>query len=355
MSYKYTHFIPQNIAPKGAKSIGVYNASGKRIGEIPLGFLSPVSKTKLFSFGLISDLHVTAERTKTSTNLDNALTYFEEQGCAFCCHAGDMTNIGFWYNQGDTEIYLGQFAEYKRICDLHPNLPVYGVCGNHENYNKSITENLSELQTYTGHGLYYTIRQGDDLFIFIGQTSSAYTINQEELQWLYETLEANRAIRSHIFVHVFPPNDSGNTKNCYTAYFGSLYDNVKSLLNHYKNTILYHGHSHIKFQMQEIDETTNYTEKNGFRSVHIPSVGDSRNVVLQADGTYKRVSDGSSQGYIVDVYDDCIVLNGIDFINNKPVPLGTFKIDTTLQTIEANTFKAIPKGLSEYGITTEEV
>ena len=45
-----------------------------------------------------------------------------------------------------------------------------------------------------------------------------------------------------------------------------------------------------------------------------------------------------SQGYIVDVYKDCIVLNGMDLVNNKPVPLGTFKIDTTLQTIEANTF-----------------
>jgi hypothetical protein len=36
----------------------------------------------------------------------------------------------------------------------------------------------------------------------------------------------------------------------------------------------------------------------------------------------------ASQGYIVDVYDDCIVLNGWDFIENKPIPLGTYKIET---------------------------
>lgn len=339
MSYKYTGFIPQNIAPQGATKIGVYNSNGMRVGEVPLGRLAPVNKTKLFSFGLISDIHVSAERTETSTHFDNALTYFEEQDCLFCCHAGDMTNIGFWYNRGDTEIYLGQFAEYKRICDLHPDMPVYGICGNHENYNKVITANLTELEEYTGHGLYFTIKQGNDLFIFIGQPASYETISKEELQWLYETLEANRNMRSHIFVHVFPPNDSGNTKNVYTAYFGGFADNVKSLLNHYKNTILYHGHSHIKFECQELDETTNYTEKNGFPSVHVPSVGESRNVVLQDDGTYKRVTEGlCSQGYIVDVYDDCVVYNGMDFIGGEPIPTGTFKIDMPLQTIEANTF-----------------
>lgn len=339
MSYKYKGFIPQNIAPKGATKIGVYNSKGTRVGEVPLGRLAPVKKAKLFSFGLISDIHVSAERTEKSTHFDNALTYFEEQGCSFCCHAGDMTNIGFWYNSGDTEIYLGQFAEYKRICDLHPNMSVYGICGNHENYNKVITANLTELEEYTGHGLYFTIKQGNDLFIFIGQPASYETISKEELQWLYETLEANRNIRSHIFVHVFPPNDSGNTKNVYTTYFGQYADNVKSLLNHYKNTILYHGHSHIKFECQELDETTNYTEKNGFSSVHVPSVGESRNVVLQEDGTYKRVTEGlCSQGYIVDVYSDCVVYNGMDFIGGEPIPTGTFKIDMPLQTIEANTF-----------------
>lgn len=340
MRYVYSGLIPQNIAPKGATKIGVYNANGVRVAEIPLGRLTPPNKNKLYSFGLVSDLHLTAERTETSTHLDKAFTYFESQGCLFCAHAGDMTNIGFWYDRGDTEIYLGQFAEYKRICDLHPNLPVYGICGNHENYNKYITENLTELEEYTGHGLYYTIRQGNDLFIFIGQPVPYETINKTELQWLYETLEANRNIRSHIFLHVFPPNDSGNPKNCYAeAVFGGYANIVKNLLNHYKNAILYHGHSHIKFEYQELDETTNFTEKNGYPSVHIPSVSHSMDVVLQSDGSYKRVADyRSSQGYIVDVYEDCIVFNGIEFNGGKVEALGTLKIDTTLQTIEANTF-----------------
>ena len=35
-----------------------------------------------------------------------------------------------------------------------------------------------------------------------------------------------------------------------------------------------------------------------------------------------------AQGYIADVYDDCIVLNGMDFVTETPVPLGVYKIDT---------------------------
>lgn len=339
MKYHYNGFIPQNIAPKGATKLVVYDSDGNRKGTVPLGFLERLTGEKLYSFGLISDLHVIAEQTETSEYLDNALTYFEEQGCLFCCHGGDITNIGFWYNSGDTEIYLGQFTEYKRICDLHPNIPVYGICGNHENYNKVITENLTELEEYTGHGLYYTVQHEHDLFIFIGQPVSYQTINLEELQWLYETLEANRNIRCHVFVHVFPSNDSGNAMNAYESYFGQYESHVKALLNHYKNTVLYHGHSHNKFKNQEIDKCANYTDKNGYHSVHIPATGGCNDVIKQEDGSWERLRDrASAEAYLVDVYEDYIVLNGFDVTNNSLNPLGTFKIDTKLVEIEANTF-----------------
>ena len=327
MRYQYSGLITQNIAPKNTKQIGVYDSRENRILSIPLGRLTPPEKEKLFSFGVVSDLHLTAERTVTSTHFDNALSFFEEQGCEFCCHAGDMTNIGFWYNSGDTEIYLGQFSEYKRICDKHPDLPVYGICGNHENYNRVITDNLTELEEYTGHPLYFTVRHNNELFVFIGQPTSYQTINAEELQWLRGVLEENADLRCHVFVHVFPPSDSGSTKNVYTAEFGQYLSDVQALLNEYENTILYHGHSHIKFKCQEIDKATVYTNKNGYHSVHIPSVAASRDVVLQEDGTYKMVTDeSSSQGYVVDVYEDCLVYNGFEFTTKKPVPTGVLKL-----------------------------
>lgn len=327
MKRKYEGFIQQNVAPNGATKIGVYDENGKRKAVFPLGNLKRPIGEKRFSFGLISDIHVSAERTETSTHFHNALSWFESCGCAFCAHAGDMTNIGFWYNKGDAEIYTGQFAEYKRICELHPNMTVYGICGNHENYNNVITENLNELEEYTGNGLYFQIEHGGDLFIFIGEPASYQAMNDEEFLWFKNLIESNPTKRVHVFTHYFVANDSGSTKNCYTCYFGNREAEFKALMANHGKAIHYHGHSHIKLECQELDESTNYTEKNGFPSVHVPSVGESRNVVKQADGTWKRVTEGlCSQGYVVDVYDDFVILNGVDFIAGKPVPLGVFVI-----------------------------
>ena len=337
MTYKYKGFINENISPKGAKSLIVYDGNGNKKGNIPLGNLARPKDEKLFSIGLLSDIHCDGTEGRTFNNFNRALTYFEQQGCVMCCHAGDMTNIGFW-NEDKTQ-NLAQFAEYKRCRELHPNLPVYGICGNHENYVKTITENVKELKEYAGFDMYYTIKHQNDLFIFISQPTSYQTINLEQLQWLYETLEANRNIRCHVFAHIFPPNDSGSTKQFYKASFGQYLEQVQSLLKHYKNTILYHGHSHIKFKCQELDKSTNYTNKNGYRSIHIPSVGHAMDVVLQDDGTYKRAVDWSAtQGYVVDFYKNYIILNGVDFATGKPEPLGSFKIDTTLVNVPAKTF-----------------
>lgn len=45
-----------------------------------------------------------------------------------------------------------------------------------------------------------------------------------------------------------------------------------------------------------------------------------------------------SEGYVVDVYKKHIVLRGRDFVSEKFLPIASYWLDTTLQTIEANTF-----------------
>ena len=338
MAYKYRHFISQNTAPDGAKNIGVYDSSGKKICSIPLGGLTPPDGEKLYSFGLVSDMHLYKSEPSwlANTKFDNALTFFENNNCVMCAHSGDSTQTGF-YNDGDPLTFdPSQFAKYKAICDKH-TIPVYGICGNHESYENSIANNLADLKEYTGTDLYYTVAQGNDVFIFVGQATETRPMSDEELQWLYETLEANRNKRCFVFVH--PDISSGNPLGAYTS--NRLFDNwgtkttaFKNLLSHYKNTILFHGHSHMMFECQEVDDTANYSTQDGFRSVHIPSLSRPCAII---DGVRTYQND-KSYGYLVDVYEDCIVLNGMDFIDNERVPLGTYKIDTTLQTIEANTF-----------------
>lgn len=347
MAYVYKHFIPQNIAPKGVKSIGVYNGDGEKVTNIPLGRMTPPKTEPLYSFGVISDLHlypIAAVVWKPETKFDNALTYFENQGCAFCVACGDLTNTGFYLRTNEstpgTEVLdERQMAKYKEICDKH-TIPVYELCGNHESYyDMPITNNLDLLETYTGKGvLSYTVEQGNDLFILCGQNRMLRVMSDEDFAWLGETLEANKDKRCFVFVHSHIDDnveggveDSGNPcyarENSIFGYWGAAKTaNFINLMKRYPNTILFHGHSHIKFEAQEFDKAANFSNENGFKSVHVPSSGAPRTLV-DASGTWVA-ADSESQGYIVDVYDDCIVLNGMDLINHKCVPLGVYKINT---------------------------
>lgn len=336
--YQYRHFIPENTAPIGTKRIGVYDSNGKQVCTIPLGGLTPPAKEKLYSFGLVSDIHIhylSVEHTP-DTKFDNALTYFENYGCAFCVACGDLVTTGFYQRTDESDASTTffddtQFTKYKEICEKH-TIAVYELCGNHESYySMPISNNLDLLEAYTGKGeLSYTITQGNDLFVLCGQPKDVAVMSDEDFTWLCETLADNTDKRCFIFVHAYIEEDSGDPldvrENSIFDYWGSSKTTAfKQLLKQYENVVLFHGHSHTKFECQELDEAANYTEKNGFKSAHIPSLGVPRGV-----DTEKLVSTNdhyASQGYIVDVYDDCIVLNGMDFIGNKPIPLGVYKID----------------------------
>lgn len=348
MSYKYTHFIKQNIAPKGAKKIAVYNADGAKVASIALGELTPPTSERLYSFGLVSDVHLhqTTPAWQANYKLDATLSYFEEQGCAFCVQCGDLVNEGFYLSiDGSVQFNTGQWDKYKEVCQKH-TIPIYGICGNHESYNgHPVTDHLDYLNTYTGKSVVsYTLSAdatsekneqltviGNDLFILLGQPSQSVVMSDEDFTWLGETLEANKNKRCFVFVHSYIEEDSGDPmdirENSIFGYWGATKTNTfANLLKQYTNIILFHGHSHMKFECQEYDANANFTQRNGFNSVHIPSLGAPR--YINFDTMKAKDDNTASQGYIVDVYDDCIVLNGMDFINNKPVPLGTYKITT---------------------------
>jgi len=341
MAYKYKHFIPQNTAPIGVKNIGVYDEKGNKVCTIPLGRMTPPNKEKLYSFGLLSDTHILRAEIPPNylhnTKFDNALSFFENSGCEFCIVCGDLTQTGFYRRTNESDAsttYLDEtlFANYKEICDKH-TIPIYELMGNHESYyGMPITNNFDLMKAYTGTSvLSYTIERGTDLFILIGQPKDLVVMTDDDFTWFAETLEANKDKRCLVFVHSYIEEDSGDAmdvrENSIFYYWGATKKNAfMSLIRQYSNVILFHGHSHMKFECQELDENANYTERNGFKSIHIPSSSAPRDVDIENN---KSVDDTfASQGYIVDVYDDCVALNGMDFINSKPIPLGTYKILT---------------------------
>lgn len=326
---EYTAFIPENIASAGAKRIGIYNVKGKRVGAIPLGRLTPPDNAKeLYSFGSLSDIHV--QYDTAAEDFQRALTYLNDnENVVFICICGDLTESGS----------AEQLAEYKAIvAGYSPNTPVYAIAGNHEGTNGAVKNEA--IQPYTGHPLYYSFTHGDDVFIMVGEYAwgNEYLFAAGELQWLYETLEANRNKRCFVFFHVFPWGDCGNAGGIYNSdLFSGTQGNVfQSLMQHYKNVTLFHGHSHLKFYLQEIDEKANYSDALGFRSVHIPSLAVPR-VANSTSGGWTNIY-ADSEGYVVDVYENGIHLRGRDFVKGEFLPIASYWLDTTLQTIPAGTY-----------------
>lgn len=331
---KYEKFIPENIAPYNATKIGVYNAkNNKRLGGFGLQHLrTPLFGGKLYSFGALSDIHL--QYSTAQADFQRALTYLNEtEDVEFTCICGDLTDDG-----EDAD-----FATYKTYVNTYsPNTPVYECAGNHDAWNRVIP--FDRLKPYTGHDLYYTFTQGSDLFIMFGtqhydNDGNAYTpFSQASLQWLYETLEANRNKRVFLFQHYLRFDGSGKpypeAPTGDALRYGGNGSVFKALTEHYKNVIWFHGHSHTKFDCQEDCSYANYDRLHGCHSVHIPS--------LAAPKDYENnayvAKYAESEGYVVDVYANHIVLRGRDFVKGEFLPIAQYCIDTTPQTITANTF-----------------
>ena len=325
---KYAHLIPQNIADSSVKKIAVFSPSGKQVGIIPLGRLTLRSTgEKLYSFGALSDVHITKDTA--TEDFQKALTYLNEDAdVAFACICGDLTENGS----------VEQLAQYKAIVDANSaDTPVYAISGNHESFVDVVTD--ERLLPYTGRPLYYSFTQGNDVFIMCGyyQLGNETMFADGELQWIYETLEANRDKRCFVFFHVFPWGDCGNPGELYweDMFVGTQGSVFQSLLKHYKNTLFFHGHSHTKFELQKIDPKANYSEALGYRSIHIPSLSVPRDIV---GGSLNYIY-ADSEGYVVDVYENGVHLRGRDFIKGEFLPIASYWLDTTLQNVPAGTYK----------------
>lgn len=74
---QFTHFINQNVAPKSAKKIAVQSPAGKHICDIDLGHLAfPDAERKLYSFGALSDIHVSENVATSEDDFRVALAYY---------------------------------------------------------------------------------------------------------------------------------------------------------------------------------------------------------------------------------------------------------------------------------------
>lgn len=326
----YKKLIAENIAPKGARRIGIFDANGNRVGQIPLGGLFPPNAgEKLYSFGALSDVHLgKTEDPNEQEDFARALTYLNsDEGVAFTCICGDLTEGGS----------AAQLAEFKNYVDTYSaDTPVYAITGNHDAWNSNIE---SQIETYTGHPLYYSFTHGDDVFVMVGIKNDTDVFTSAELAWLSNTLETNKNKRVFLFEHALRFDGCGNPYPAVSPTYEMLNSTngkvFTSLIGGYPNVIWFHGHSHTAFESQEDNSLANYDKLFGIHSVHIPSLAVPRE--YEASAYVAKYSE--SEGYVVDVYENGIHLRGRDFVKGEFLPIASYWLDTTLQTVEAGTYQ----------------
>ena len=347
--YTFNEMIGANVAPMAAKFIGVYNSNGERVGEVPLGSLQNTRTTQpLYKFGLLSDVHTDAtdyqyvmqgtsydyNGDEAEGDLKRALGWFRDvEHVNLICCCGDMSQGG---TDSEFEISSGHIANEI------PNIPFYTCTGNHDvsgnshtgaatfmNYfnNRTIDTSSYSLQissAYTNSFYFtksYTVsgQSKTDVFMFLSQYYySNSTVGQylaADLAWANGILSQHTNDRVFIFKHLFFPSYSGNLNGIYPTnniLNGSALTTFNTMLSTYPNAYWFNGHSHWKWYLQKYQQTANVARygNNGAWAIHVPSCA----LPIDSNGTSTRNRKPlESQGAVVDVYADGIVLRGIDF------------------------------------------
>jgi hypothetical protein len=181
----------------------------------------------------------------------------------------------------------------------------------------------------------------------LGDAGTPYL--DSDLDWLENKLEEYRNERVFVITHLFFPTKAGNFKSIYPStnwLGGAQLERLQAMNERYLNSIWFSGHSHWKWYLQKYEEKANIYrsyDDNGNPTcgwcIHIPSCASP----IDSNGVSSRVSKPlESEGGIIDVYDNYIVLRGVVFkkesdtsYTNKYEPIAQYKMDTTLITIPA--------------------
>lgn len=346
----YNSFIKYNVAPYSANAIGIFNSNDELIDKITINNFKPSYTNRLFRFGILSDVHnnnVDSQSNEDIADLTNALSVLNSiESVDMTCICGDITQGG----------RPAQFAVYRDTVSANsPNTPVYTTTGNHDCPSSGGLLD-TDWEPYTGNKkTFEIIKQIGDKnvpFLFLGMNlyslgDSGTPYLDSDLDWLEEKLEEYRNERVFVITHLFFPTKAGNFKSIYPStnwLGGAQLERLQAMNERYLNSVWFSGHSHWKWYLQKYEDKANIYrsyDDNGKPTcgwcIHIPSCASP----IDSNGVSSRVSKPlESEGGIVDIYDDYIVLRGVVFkkesdttYTNKYEPIAQYKLDTTLITI----------------------
>lgn len=270
-------------------------------GDIPLG-------NKLYTFGAISDIHLRPDNYGHGIDdFNRTIPLLQNLGAEFVGISGD---VGYYGNTNELELY-------KSALDTLATVPFHAVRGNHD---KPFTD--ADWQTYTGFAPNHEFVYNGDVFLFVsldyvnnttGTVDVGYAVG---LAWLKERLARYKGARIFVFIHFPPTGYSGLADGQYYGWSSASTEDeafVKAI-NQTKNVVVFTGHTHYRLNVQETYDNMNIYRFNASNTalVHVPSNSRPRD----ASGT---TVEQYSEGYIVEVYEQGLVIRGIDFVSGQPM------------------------------------
>lgn len=343
-SATYSSFHKDQMIPKYAtKIIAVKNETVITEFEIPEAkrFTSGNYGQHLYSFGAISDIHTGADTW--DTDLQEAFTYLnEKESVIFTCASGDITDNG-------TQT---QFENFKSIKDTYsPDTPFYATNGNHEWYNSGFSDSF--WRTYIDNDRTCLFTQGNDVFIMFGnQGTGSNCFTDEQKTWLETQLARYANCRVFVFNHYFiNGTDNGNFNNYYGVNVLTTSNTqgqwMLGLLQRYPNMFYVTGHSHMKFIVQELCNTiTIRNDWSGSETgymVHLPSITNPRDVI---NGSFTGKLAAQSEGVVIDVYENCVLYRGRNFVDKKFIPIGQYLLPKAQGTLPSENDYVVTKTLN---------
>lgn len=344
--------------PDGAKNI-IVTLDGETLEtvEIPSEKI-PDRGEKVYSFGSISDLHFNRYDLEDGNDVAEStfarsLSFFETAGVTLVAMPGDISS------NGEKEA----FEAFNSISSLY-DFPVYTTTGNHDLHKKYEKENWLEFMNAgvydeekaegiinvadNGLDFVYEESASGDIFIFLNQTSNNYgllwnaLLEDAQLDWLETQLEIHKDKTVYLFFHTFlnsakgnPLMSTGNLQNKLGWAYPLFYTQgardevrLRGLLREYDNVVFFNGHSHWAYHMQSLNPNLNISKngEDGATFVHVSSVSSPR-VTNEYQVLWSGTDPSMSEGYLVEVFEDTVILYGVDFVNNRILAYATYECE----------------------------
>ena len=344
--------------PEGAETVLAYRYN-VLVGSADIPEAKKADRgERIYAFGALSDVHF--KRYNNSLSGDDALLTFPNALNFLECF--DVELVGM---SGDLSVHGEEysFKNFNNIASEY-DFPVYTCTGNHDvdnefslaNWQKYINtgaygeEKAEGIEAVAENGLDFVYRPegaNGDVFIFLSQYKWDYNeetsriLKDEQLDWLEEQLEEYKDKTVYLFFHTFlnnpvegedPRMGEGNLVNN----AGMTYDlpftegcpdevHFENLMNEYENVVFFNGHSHWAYDMQELNPQLNITDYDGefATMVHLSSVSSPRRTTANLNDKTENAM-RSSEGMIVEVYEDEIVFTAVDFLRGEMLAYATY-------------------------------